>query len=163
MPSICAFWEALAAIGTPRQMPIRNVPSARKIPTVLNTDLVWAVCEMAVVRNIPPAEAARQTPAVRETAAIHACRAQKHDPEGLALTSRRGGSLAGIRVGGGASVPISRVGHCGNFQAQSAIDCGKPLSAPAIVGAAAPSSATSSERRGSALLDSGKSMVGRMA
>jgi len=29
-------------------------------------------------------------------------RAQKHDPEGLALTSRRGGSLAGIRVGGGA-------------------------------------------------------------
>jgi hypothetical protein len=33
----------------------------------------------------------------------------------------------------------------------------------AIVGAPAPPSATSSEQRGSALLDSGKSMVGRMA
>jgi hypothetical protein len=56
------------------------------------------------------------------------CRAQKHDPAGLALTSRGGGALAGIRAGGGAGVPISGVGHCGNFQAQSAIDCGKPLS-----------------------------------
>ena len=50
--------------------------------------------------------------------------AQKHDPEGLALTSRRASSLAGIGVGGGASVPISGVGLCGDFQAQSAIDCG---------------------------------------
>jgi hypothetical protein len=32
------------------------------------------------------------------------CRAQKRDPGGLASTSRRGGSFAGIRVGGGASV-----------------------------------------------------------
>jgi hypothetical protein len=48
----------------------------------------------------------------------------------------RGRSLAGIRVGGGASIPISGVGLCGNFQAQSVVDCGKPLSAPAIVDAA---------------------------
>jgi hypothetical protein len=44
------------------------------------------------------------------------------------LTSRRGRSLAGIGVGAGASLSISGVGHCGNFQAQSAIDCGRPLS-----------------------------------
>jgi hypothetical protein len=76
------------------------------------------------------------------------------------LTSGRGGALGGIRVGGGASVPISGVGLCGNFQVQSAIGCGKLLPAPAIVGPAAPSSATSSKQRGSALLDSGKRWFG---
>jgi hypothetical protein len=39
----------------------------------------------------------------------------------------------------------SGAGLCGNFQTQSAIGCGKLLSAPAIAGLAAPSSATSSE------------------
>jgi transposase InsO family protein len=54
----------------------------------------------------------------------------------------------------------SGAGLCGNFQTQSAIGCGKLLSAPAIVGPAAPSSATSSKQRGSALLDSGKRWFG---
>jgi hypothetical protein len=40
----------------------------------------------------------------RKPLRLNACRAQKHDPEGSALTSRRGGSLARIRVGGAASV-----------------------------------------------------------
>jgi hypothetical protein len=42
-------------------------------------------------------------------------RRKKQDPESLASLSREGGSLAGIRVGGGASAPISGVGFCGNF------------------------------------------------
>jgi hypothetical protein len=81
----------------------------------------------------------------------------------LAQTSRRGGSLAGDKGRRGRKCSGLWCWPLQQFQAQSAIDCGKPLSAPAIVGATAPSSATSSEQRGSALPDSGKSMVARMA
>ena len=62
------------------------------------------------------------------------------------MTNRKGGSFAGIRVGGGASAPISSVGLCSNFQAQSVIDCGKPLSAPAIVDVAVLSSACKAQK-----------------
>jgi hypothetical protein len=79
------------------------------------------------------------------------------------LTSHWRGALAGMTAGGVAGVPISGFGHYGNFQAKSTIDHGEPLSAPAIVGAAAPSSATTPEQRRSAFLDSGKSMVWRLA
>jgi hypothetical protein len=40
----------------------------------------------------------------------------------VSVGKSQGDALAGIRAGGGAGVPISRVGLCGNFQAQSAID-----------------------------------------
>ena len=56
-----------------------------------------------------------------------------------------------MTAGGVAGVPISGFGHYGNFQAKGATDRGEPLSAPAIVGAAAPSSATTPEQRRSAL------------
>jgi len=69
------------------------------------------------------------------------------------LTSHWRGALAGKTEGGVAGVPISGFGHYGNFQAKSATDRGEPLSAPAIVGAAAASSATTPEQRRSALLD----------
>jgi hypothetical protein len=47
---------------------------------------------------------------------LRRCRAQKHDPPGLALRTLRGGALARIRAGGGAGVPISGIGLCGNFR-----------------------------------------------
>jgi hypothetical protein len=65
-----------------------------------------------------------------------------------------------MTAGGVAGVPICSFG---NFQAKALLIAEKPLSAPAIVGAAAPSSATTPEQRRSALLDSGKSMVWRLA
>jgi hypothetical protein len=85
------------------------------------------------------------------------------DPEGLALTSRRRGALAGMMAAGGAGVAIAGLSHWGNLQTKGAANRGKPLSAPAVSGAAASASAASSERRRSALLDSGKSMVQRLA
>ena len=91
------------------------------------------------------------------------CRAQIPGPEGLALTSRRRGALAGMMVAGGAGVAIIGLCQWGNFQAKGAANRGKPLSAPAVSGAAASASAAALERRRSTLLDSGKSMVQRLA
>src|SRR6516165_10110845 len=65
--------------------------------------------------------------------------------------------------GGGAGVAIADLSHCGDFQAKVAANRGKPLSAPAVSGAAASASAAVPEKRRSALLDSGKSMVQRLA
>jgi hypothetical protein len=65
--------------------------------------------------------------------------------------------------GGGAGVAIADLSHCGDFQAKGAANRGKPLSAPAVSGAAASASAALPEKRRSELLDSGKSMVQRLA
>ena len=57
--------------------------------------------------------------------------------------------------GGGAGVAIVDLSHCVDFQAKVAANRGKPLSAPAVSGAAASASAAVPEKRRSALLDSG--------
>jgi hypothetical protein len=59
--------------------------------------------------------------------------------EGLPVDNPLAGALAGMTSGWVVGFPISSLGHCGNFQAESATNRGEPLSAPAIVGAAAPS------------------------
>jgi hypothetical protein len=65
--------------------------------------------------------------------------------------------------GRGAGIAIAGLSHWGNLQAKGAANRGKPLSTPAVSGAAASASAASPERRRSALLDSRKSMVQRLA
>jgi hypothetical protein len=88
--------------------------AARRL-TTRDQDLMWSI-------QPRPSKVRSRTIAVtwfRTNARHVCCRAQKRDPGGLASTSRRGGSSAGIRVGGGASVPISGVGLCGNFQARA--------------------------------------------
>ena len=85
-------------------------------------------------------------------------RVQKHDPEGLALTSRRERSLGGIKVGGGAQVFRFPVLAIAAIFRPGALLIAENLCP--IVSAAAPSSATSSEQRGSAFLDSGAVLAG---
>jgi hypothetical protein len=51
------------------------------------------------------------------------------------------------------------MGHCGDIQAKDPIDCGEPLFAAAIAGAATPISAAAAWQCGSSLLDIGESMV----
>jgi hypothetical protein len=59
----------------------------------------------------------------------------------LALTDRGRIAPASRRSAGGAGVSTSAMGHCGDIQAKDPIDCGEPLFAAAIAGAAAPTSA----------------------
>jgi len=59
----------------------------------------------------------------------------------LALTDRGRIAPASRRSAGGAGVSTSAMGHCGDIQAKDPIDCGEPLFAAAIAGAAAPISA----------------------
>jgi hypothetical protein len=73
------------------------------------------------------------------------------------LTSHWRGALAGMTTGGVAGVPISGLVITAIFRPKALMIAENPLSAPAIVGAAAPSSATTPEQRRAALLDSGKS------
>ena len=77
----------------------------------------------------------------------------------LALTDRGRIAPASRRSAGGAGVSTSAMGHCGDIQAKDPIDCGEPLFAAAIAGAAAPISAAAAWQCGSSLLDIGESMV----
>jgi hypothetical protein len=59
----------------------------------------------------------------------------------LGLTDRGRIAPASRRSAGGAGVSTSAMGHSGDIQAKDPIDCGEPLFAAAIAGAAAPISA----------------------
>jgi hypothetical protein len=85
------------------------------------------------------------------------------DPARLGIDNSSARRSCWNEGGGGAGVAIAGLSHWGNFQAKGAANRGKPLSAPAVSGAAASASEASPERRRSALLDSGKSMVQRLA
>jgi hypothetical protein len=79
------------------------------------------------------------------------------------LTSHRQDALCWNDGGGGTGVAVADLSHCGNFQAKGTANRGKPMSTSAVGGAAASASTALPERRRSTLLDSGKSMVQRLA
>ena len=80
---------------------------------------------------------------------------RKYRPGGLGIDKSPVRRSCWNDGGGGAGVAIADLSHCGDFQAKVAANRGKPLSAPAVSGAAASASAAVPEKRRSALLDSG--------